>query len=212
MTENVNEYKVVVTDTLQEQRYNLTLDPLSYTFPIVRNNRGPSELGGTPIAIDKPVNNKTFSLSGQTEQGNFEFDAFERFIPANIDSVYNDRSYDPETGTHTLDQLISQLRSSAETGSDDAAFKLEQRFQQDSSDNYVVRSVEEQRIWFKEIIHNPGLIAKWNLFGGEYDWRTISGGTNNGTPVFVTNADIEPSSENRGRGTGTFSFNVGGRL
>lgn len=210
---NVNEYKIVVRDTLEENRYNLTLDPLAYTFPIVRNNRGPSESGGVPIPLDKPVNNKHFDLSGQTESGNFEsFTAFERFNPQTIDSVYNDRSYDPVTGTHTLEQLRSQLRSSGVSGSDDEAFKIEQRFTQDSSGNYVVRTVKEQRIWLKEFIDNPGLIAKWNMYGGEYDWRTVSGSTNNGTPIYVNSADIEPDPENRGRGTGNISFNVGGRL
>lgn len=210
---NINEYKLIVQNTLRETRYSLTFNNLAYTFPIVTTNRGPGKLGGVEIALDKPVNNKTFSLSGKTEGGSFEFEAFERFNPQTVDSVYNDRSYDPATGVHTLDKLISELEASAVSGSSDEATKLKNRFQQDSSNNYVVRTVEEQRIWLKEFIHNPGLNCDWTMFGGEYDFRTIDGtGNNTGTPVFVTNADIEPSGNTAGRGTGTLEFNVGGRL
>lgn len=210
---NINEYKIIVQDTLQEARYNFSINNLSYMLPIVDNPRGPGEIGGTQIATDKPINNKTFSLSGKTEAGQFEFTAFERFNPATVDSVYNDRSYDPTTSVHTLDQLITELEASAVTGSGDEALKLKNRFSQDSSNNYVVRTVKEQRIWLKEFIHNPGLGASWSMFGGEYDWRTIDVNDNNaGTPVFLKAADIEPSGNTRGRGTGTLQFNVGGRL
>lgn len=210
---NVNEYRLVVQDTLQENNYSFSLNNLAYTLPIVTNRRGPGDLGGTQIAVDKPVNNKTFSLSGKRETGQFEFIAFERFNPGSVDSVYSDRSYDPVTNTHTLDALITALENSTSNGSSDEALKLKNRFQQDSSSNYIVRSVQEQRIWLKEFIHNPGLSAEWSLFGGEYDFRTIDGNNNNaGTPIFVTNADIEPSNSTEARGTGTLQFNIGGRL
>ena len=220
---NVNEYKVQAENTLQEERYDLVdFDPyatrgdttvkLVYTLPIATTPRGAGELGGTPIPLDKPVNNKTFSLSGKTESGSIEFEAFERFNPESIDSVYNDRSYDPAADVHTLDELITALENSTVSGSDDEAFRLKQRFQQDSSNNYVVKSVKEQRIWFKEFVHNPGLTTNWTLFGGEYDWRTIDGSNNDGTPIFVQTTDIEPTQNNEARGIGTLQFNVGGRL
>jgi len=210
---NVNEYKLVVKNTLLENRFSLSINNYSYTIPIANTPRGAGSLGGTQIAVDRPINNKTFSLSGKREDGAFEFEAFERFNPASIDSVYNDRSYDPTNDVHTLDKLIAELEAEGSSDAQDEADKLKNRFQQDSSNNYVVRSVEEQRIWFKEFIHNPGLLADWTLFGGSYDWRTIDGSGNNaGTPVFVTTADIEPSQENEARGIGTLEFNVGGRL
>jgi len=209
---NVNEYKVTVDNTLEETRYSISVEPLSYTIPILNTPRGAGNLGGTQIAVDEPVNNKTFSLSGKREDGQFDFTAFERFNPQNVDSVYSDRSYNPDTGTHTLDALITAL----EAGSTDAQAKADQikaRFQQDSSNNYVVRSVIEQRIWFKEFIHNPGLNTDWRLYGPGYDYRTVDGSNNpTGTPIFVTTADIEPSPNTEGRGTGTLQFNVGGRL
>jgi len=221
---NVNEYKVVAQNTLQENIYNLlNFDPFAtrgdnnvnmvYTLPIAGTPRGPGQLGGTPIALDKPINNKTFSLSGKTEDGDIQFEAFERFNPASIDSVYNDRSYDPVTGYHGLDDLITALENSTVSGSDDEALKLKNRFQQDSNNNYVVRSVEEQRIWFKEFVQNPGLTSTWTLFGGAYDWRTIDGSNNNaGTPIFLQTADIEPTKNNEAKGIGTLQFNLGGRL
>jgi len=220
----VNEYKIVNRNGLEQIRYELlNHDPYStrgdtavnlvYTIPIASTPRGPGNLGGTSIPVDKPINNKIFSLSGKTEEGSIEFEAFERFNPSDIDSVYNDRSYNPTTGNHTLDDLISGLENSTISGSDDEALKLKNRFQQDSSNNYVVRSVKEQRIWLKEYVQNPGLTADWNLFGGEYDWRTIDGSNNNdGTPIFFQSADIEPAQNTEGRGLGTIQFKVGDRL
>jgi len=210
---NVNTYKVTAENTLPESRFNITIDPLSYVIPILNTPRGAGNLGGTQIALDKPINNKTFSLSGKREGGQFEFTAFERFMPQNVDSVYNDRSYNPDTGTHTLDLLISELEAEGSSDAQDEADKLKARFRQDSSNNYVVRGVIEQRIWFKEYIHNPGLQAEWKLYGPGYDYRTVDGSNNpTGTPIFITDADIEPSNTTKGRGTGTLQFNVGGRL
>jgi len=210
---SINEYKVTVTDTLLESRYSINIDPLSYVIPIMKTARGAGDLGGTQIAIDQPVNNKTFSLSGKREQGQFDFEAFERFVPESIDSVYNDRSYNPDTGTHTLDLLITELEAEGSTAAQDVADQLKARFQQDGNNNYVVRSVIEQRIWFKEYIHNPGINADWSLYGPGYDYRTVDASNNpTGTPIFITAADIEPSPSTEGRGTGTLQFNVGGRL
>lgn len=201
----VNDYRIEVTNTLQGP-------DMTYVIPIMRTDRGAGNLGGTSIALDKPVNNKIFSLSGKTESGQIEFEAFERFNPSSIDSVYNDRSYNPDTGVHTLDNLITTLEGGT---SDDVAKadKLKQRFQQDSNGNYVVRTVEEQRIWLKEYVHNPGLSADWSLYGPGYSYRTVDGSNNaTGTPVFLESADIEPSPNTKGRGTGNIGFKVGGRL
>lgn len=210
---NVNEYKIIAQNTLQEVVYDLSLTGFTYTLPIASTPRGPGELGGTTIAVDRPVNNKIFSLSGKTEGGNIEFEAFERFSPDGFDNVYNDRSYDPAADVHTLDELITALDNSTISGSDDEALKLKNRFQQDGNGTYVVRTVKEQRIWLKEYVQNPGLTTNWTLFGGEYDWRTIDGNGNNaGTPIFLRNADIEPAENTEGRGTGTVQFEVGDRL
>ena len=205
---NVNTHKIIAQNTLQGE-------DMSYVIPIVTADRGPGQLGGTSIPLDKPVNNQIFSLSGKTESGTLEFDAFERFNPQNVDSVYSDRSFDddkPAGEKHTLDYLISQLELG--TAQDQAeADQLKARFQQDSSGNYVVRTVEEQRIWVKEYVHNPGLSTDWYLFGPSYSFRTVDGSNNpQGTPIFLESADIEPSPTTEGRGTGNVSFKVGGRL
>jgi len=210
---NINEYKIIVQNTYLENRFSLTINNYAYTIPIATTPRGAGQLGGTQIAVDRPINNKTFSLSGKREDGQFEFEAFERFNPASIDSIYNDRSYDPTTDVHTLDKLITELEAEGSSAAQDEADKLKNRFQQDSSGNYVVRNVEEQGIWFREFIHNPGLVAEWTIFGGRYDWRTIDGsGNNNGCPIFMNTADIEPLQNNEARGIGTLEFNIGGRL
>jgi len=209
---NVNEYKVTVENTFEESKYSISVEPLSYVIPILSTPRGAGNLDGTQIALAEPKDNKTFSLSGKRESGQFEFDVFERFNPQTIDSVYNDRSYNPDTGTHTLDALITALEAGS-ASAQDKADQIKARFQQDSNNNYVVRSVIEQRIWFKEFIHNPGLNADWSLYGPGYDYRTVDGSNNpTGTPIFITAADIEPSPSTEGRGTGTLQFNVGGRL
>ena len=211
-----NDYKVRARNLLEEDKYNLDLSGITYVIPIVKTSRAPTEKGGSTIALDKPVNNQTFSLSGKRENGTLDFVAFERFNPQSVDSVYSDRSYDedaPSGEKHTLDFLITELENSSESGSTAEADRLKAIFPQDSNGNYVVRTVEQQRIWLRDFVDNPGLNAEWFLFGPSYDFRTVDGSNNpQGTPIFLESADIEPSPKNRGRGTGNLQFKVGGRL
>lgn len=204
----VNDYKIRAVNTLQGY-------PMSYTVPIMKTSRSAGESGGTTIALDKPVNNQVFTFSGKRESGSLQFEAFEKFNPSTVDSVESDRSYDsdlPVGERHTLDYLIDQL--SAGSSSEQAeAEQLKQRFGQDSNGNYVVRTVEEQRIWVREYVHNPGLRAEGKLFGPTYSYRTVDGSNNpTGTPIFIESADIEPDPNTTGRGTGNIQFKIGGRL
>lgn len=221
---NVNEYKILVQNTLQGQAYNLssfepyssrTSDNVTFTYvlPIALTPRSKPSKGGTSIPLDKPVNNKIFDLGGKTEGGSIEFEAFERFNPDGTDNVYNDRSYDPANNTHTLNDLIVGLENSTVSGSDAEALKLKQFFQTDVNGTYVVRSVREQNRWLRDYVDNPGLSANWRLFGGSYDWRTLTETDGNaGTPVFLQNGTIEEDGQNKGRGIGQINFNVGDRL
>jgi len=210
----VNDYKIIATNTLEGE-------DMTYVIPIMKTPRSSGELGGTSIALDRPVNNKIFSLSGKRESGTLEFQAFERFNPASVDSPFSDRSYDadkPSGERHTLDYLIQQLEagtanSNSASVQQATADQLKARFQQDSAGNYVVRSVREQRIWLREYVHNPGLSAEWTLFGPSFDFRTVDGLNNpQGTPIVVEAADIEPSANTDAIGTGRVQFKVGGRL
>jgi len=192
----VDEYELAVTNTLN----GVDLRFLVYKKEQVRH---PSSLGGTTIRLDKPVNNKNFSLSGKGEEGTLNFTAKTIFDP---DASNADRS------AGTLQDLIDTLEAGT-TDDQEHADRLKNRFGQDSSGNYIVRTVREQGIWLREYIHNPGLEASWTLFGPEYDYRTTdSNGNNTGTPVFVQEADIEENPQNQARGVGIIRFKVGSRL
>lgn len=187
VTEDIN---LQVTDTLNGV-------DLTYIIPLKREVRHPSSLGGTTIRLDKPINNKNFSLTGKGESGTVNFTAIE---------IYDEDDADADRSDGTLQNLIDNVTGDLDT-------KLKNRFGQDSSGNYIVRTVEEQGIWLREYVHNPGLKAFWRLFGEEFDWRTVdSNGNNTGTPVFIEEADIEPNPENEARGTGIIRFKVGSRL
>lgn len=190
------EYELAVTNTLNGV-------DLRYIVPLKREVRHPSSLGGTTIRLDKPVNNKNFSLSGKGEEGTLNFTAKTVFDP---DASNADRS------AGTLEELVTTLEAG---DSDDVAHaeRLKNRFGQDSSGNYIVRTVREQGIWLREYVHNPALEASWSLFGPEYDYRTTdSEGNNTGTPVFVQEADIEEDPRNQAKGVGIIRFKVGGRI
>lgn len=212
----VNDYKVIAQDTLLERRFNLSITGLTYVIPVFKTVRGPGSLGGTSIATDRPINNKIFSLAGKTEEGVIEFEAFERTDPESIDSPFNDRSFEiraPDGEKHTLDTLIEELEAEGSSEAQEEADKLKSRFGQDDQGNYVVRTIEEQRIWLREYVHNPGLSASWSLFGPGYDFRRINGqGEPQGTPIFMEGADLEPDPNTEKTGTGNIDFKVGGRL
>jgi len=184
------EYKIEVTGTLGGTK-------LEYVLPLKRDVRTPAKLGGTSIPTDRPVNNLVFSLSGKTEEGKISFFAIEIF----------DKTKDKaDRSNGTLQDLINNSGASKTT-------RLQNRFGQDGSGKYIVRTVKEQKIWLREYILNPSLSASWRLFGGSYDFRTLdANGNNNGTPVFLNQADIERDPQNKAKGLGNISFKVGDRI
>lgn len=186
MTED---FEIVASNTLENV-------PLRYIVPLKEEVPAPSQLGGTDIATNRPINNIIFSLQGKTEGGRLGFTAIE---------IYDEDDPSADRSAGTLQDLI-------EASSGDKVTILQKRFGQDSSGDYIVRTVREQRIWLRDYVHNPGLGAQWRLFGPTYDFRTIDeNGNNTGTPVFVEEADIEPNPKNPAKGRGVISFKVGGR-
>lgn len=184
------EYKLQVKNTLGSTQ-------LEYIIPLKRDVRTPSKLGGTSIATNRPVNNIIFSLSGKTEEGSISFTAIE---------VFDESKDKADRSNGTLEDLRINSSGKKET-------RLEKRFGQDNNGKYIVRTVEEQKIWLRDFVHNASLSASWRLFGGSYDFRTLDANNdNNGCPVFVTEADIERDPENKAKGTGTIKFKVGDRI
>jgi len=187
MTED---YELVASNTLEGE-------VLRYIVPLKEEVRGPGKLGGTSIATNRPTNNVIFSLQGKTEEGTLGFTAIEIYDP---DAPNADRS------NGTLQNLI-------DASSGDKVTRLQSRFGQDSSGDYIVRTIREQRAWLRDYVMNPGLNTDWTLFGPTYDYRTVdNNGNNTGTPVFVEEADIEPNPKNPARGRGIIRFKVGRRI
>ena len=190
------EFEVVATDTVSGV-------DLRYIVPKKEEVRHPTNLGSVNVRLDKPVNNKNFSLGGKGEDGNLNFTAITKFDPDDSDA---DRS------AGTLQTLIDTLEAGT-TDQQDHAERLKNRFGQDSGNNYIVRTIVEQSIWFREYVHNPGLNSSWRLYGPAYDYRTTdSNGNNTGCPIFIEDADIEEDPINPAKGIGTLRFKVGGRL
>lgn len=187
-----NEYEIAVQNTLSGET-------LRYVVPLKDKVRGPGKLGGTPIATDRPINNIIFSLQGKTEGGTIGFTAIE---------IYNPDDENADRSAGTLQDLVASVSGTREK-------ILKKRFGTDSSGNYIVRSIREQRIWLRDYVMNPALGANWTLFGPTYDNRTIDESNddkNTGTPVFLEEADIEPNPKNPARGQGILKFKVGRRI
>jgi len=196
MSQDVREYELVVNNTLSGTE-------LRYIVPKKEDITHPSKLGGTTIRLDRPKNNKIFSLGGKGEEGNLNFTARTIFDPDDANA---------DTSAGTLEDLLSTLDAGT-TSQQQEANALRNRFGQDSNGNYIVRTVKEQSIWLREYVHNPGLSASWTLFGGEYDYRTVdSNGNNTGTPIFVEEADIEVNPNNPANAPGIIRFKLGGRI
>lgn len=58
--------------------------------------------------------------------------------------------------------------------------------------NDTVTTVQEQKIWLKEYIHTAGLAVDWLLFGEDFTDRA---GTDEGTPIAITETRPEPVPE-----------------
>jgi len=184
------EYRIEVDGTLGGTK-------LEYVIPLKRDVRTPAKLGGTSIPTNRPVNNLVFSLSGKTEEGKISFFAIE---------IYDKTKAEADRSNGTLQDLINNSGASKTS-------RLQKRFGEDGSGNYIVRTVKEQKIWLRDFILNPSLSASWRIFGGSYDFRTLDANdNNNGTPIFLTEADIERDPENKAKGLGNISFKVGDRI
>jgi len=200
----IEEHAVVVTNTLEEERYNLTNINLEYIVPKTNSIPSPTKQESITIATDQPKNNKNFSLAGQREEGNLDFTAKTVFDPSASNADRSDGS---------LQVLLNELDASAVSGSTDLANQLRARFGQDDSNNYIVRTIVEQRVWVREYINNPGLDSDYALFGGAYDFRTVDGSNNNtGTPIDIQEADIDRNENNPAKGKGIIRFKVGGTI
>lgn len=176
-------WKIKTTNT----RHGETVE---YLPILVQDNAAPTDDTAVSVGTDKPVNAINFSLSAQLESGRLQWIAYEK------------KGGDFSRGT--LESLInSGSLSSAEVN------RLKERFGTDSSGNYIVNTVTEQRIWLKEYIHDPGLNAESELYGPSWDDRVNLG---EGTPIFITSADIEPLPDRPFEGNGRVSFQLGRRL
>ena len=199
----IEEHEILAVDTYWDSVYGIDVD-LNYIIPKTEGIPAPSTLEAVNIKTDKPVNNKNFSLSGMGEGGTIDFTSVEVFDP---DASNADRS------NASLQILLNELDASSVSGSGDEADRIRNLFGQDSNNNYVVRTVLEQKRWVRDFIHNSGVGAEWRLFGGSYDFRTVDEFINNtGTPIFINQADIERRENTRARGRGQIRFELGGRV
>lgn len=201
----IREHSIVTSETLEESRYNLSSINLEYIFPKTKSIPSPTKNESITIQTDKPINNKNFNaVPGNREEGNMQFTAKEIFDPTDS---FADRS------DGSLQVLLNELDDSGVSGSTALADQLRQRFGTDGSGNYIVRTVVEQRVWFREYINNPGNDADHRLFGGAYDFRTVDGSNNNtGTPVDIVEADIDRAENNPAKGAGVMRFKVGDNI
>lgn len=185
-----DEFELVALQTLNNTE-------LRYLVPLKKDIQHPTNIDSVEMRTDKPVNNVNFSLSGKGETGTINFKAV---------STVASGAFQTDRSLGTLQDLIDNVSSSK-------ADQLRARFGQNGSGDYVVRTIEEQEIWLREYVHNPGATSTWTLFGPSYSYRTVDSNNNpTGTPIFVNDADIEPNPVNPAVGSGVIKFTVGGRL
>jgi len=165
---------------------------LVYLPIIVRRNPASTDHSAVQIGTDQPVNAVNFSLSAQLESGSLEWNA------------YSKPGKEVDFSDGTLQEILDEGSISS-----DEANRIAARFSTDSDGDYTVQSITEQRIWLKEYIHDPSLSANWELSGPSWTNRV---NIDEGTPIFITNADIEPLPDRPFEGTASVSFQLGGRL
>lgn len=176
---------------------------------LVQRNPSPTEHSAVQVGTTKTAEAVNFSLSAQLESGSLEWDAYSNPSSRSIP----DFSYDEATDTHTLQAVINNLDSGT-TEEQDEATRLRERFStstdtNDGTEKYTVKSITEQRIWLKEYIHDHGNASDWQLFGPSWTHRV---NLNEGCPIFITAADIEPDPDRPFEGGGRIQFQLGGRL
>ena len=183
MIKKMSEWKIIVEDASHDVE-------AEYLPILVQRNSASTDQSAVQIGTDKPANAVNFSLSAQLESGSLEWNAYAK------------EGVDFSNGT--LQEVIDEgdITSSEVT-------RLEERFSTDDSGTYTVTSITEQRMWLKEYIHDPGLASKWRLEGPSWTHRVS---LDEGTPVFINNADLEPLPDRPFEGNGLIRFQLGGRL
>lgn len=167
-----------------------------YRPRMVKDDAAPTEQSAVQIGTTSPEEAVNFSLSAQLESGRLRWKAYQK--PG------FDFAYDPVQDVHTLDELITN--SDIDQNEIDT---LTERFSQNDQGTFTVNTVEEQRIWLKEYIHDWGLRSEAELYGPTWTHRVQ---VDNGTPIFITGADIELSSDRPLQGRGVINFQLGERL
>ena len=179
----MSDWKIIVEDASHDVE-------AEYLPILVQRNPASTDQSAVQIGTDKPANAVNFSLSAQLESGSLEWNAYAK------------EGVDFSNGT--LQEVIDNGNISS-----DEVTRLEERFSTDDSGTYTVTSITEQRIWLKEYIHDPSLSANWQLSGPSWTNRV---NLQEGTPIFITNADIQPLPDRPFEGTASISFQLGGRL
>jgi len=189
-----DEWKIVARDT----SYTISDGDVDAVYrPIlVTDNSAPTEQSALQVGTTKPENAVNFSLSAQLENGSLRWHAYHK--------EDRDYAYDPEQDVHTLDRLINDSDLSQEEIN-----TLTTRFSQNSEGTFTVSTVIEQRIWLKEYIDDHGLQSDAELFGPSWTHRVI---VDEGTPIFITGADVEPRNDRPLEGRGIVNFQLGDRL
>ncbi|MGK7368811.1 MAG: hypothetical protein ACNS64_01250 [Candidatus Halalkalibacterium sp. M3_1C_030] len=139
---------------------------LEYEVKLVKAfaQTGDSPFSSTP-AIN-PENSLQYNLSGKTEEPVLEF------------KLYDD-------GTDRSNGTLADMAEIAE-GLDYNTFN--DKFGLGST----IETIQEQKIWLKNFIHNYAIPVEWRLYGGEY---TDKGGSGQGTPVVIQQTEPRPDPE-----------------
>lgn len=190
----MSDWKIVAQNTSYEID-NGDVEPV-YRPILVQTDSTPTDQSAVQVGTTSPEQAVNFSLSPQLENGRLRWKAYHK--------EDRDYAYDPDQDVHTLDELINN--SDLDQQEIDT---LTERFSQNSDNVYTVSSVIEQRIWLKEYIHDWGLRAEAELYGPSWTHRI---NVDDGTPIFITSADIEPNAERALEGDGIISFQLGERL
>jgi len=160
---------------------------------LVQRNPAPTDQSAVQVGTNRPANAVNFSLSAQLESGSLEWDAYQK-----NGEDFSNGTLQNDSGTGVYSNV-----STAEQN------RLDARFSEGPNGNLTVTTITEQRIWVKEYIHDAGLASEWKLEGPSWDDRV---NLNEGTPVFINGADIEPDPNRPFEGRGRIQFQLGGRL
>ena len=176
----------MIIQTEDSGRYDVEL---RYKPILVQRNPGSVQDDAVQIGTDRPVNAINFSLSASRETGSLEW-----------------RDYDKK-GRDASDGSLQELVDSGELDSD-GLDQVDKLFGQVDG-SYVVNSWDEKRNWLKMFVCDEFGGASWKLEGPSWMHRR---NLDEGTPIFVTESDVEPDNRRPFESNGFIRFNVGRRL